>query len=1451
MASCRIIESPVTKEQVRSELWNSLLNRVKDVTKADEIYAKTQSDEFISRFGDWRNSTYSLTTNKIGEPTLLSVVSEFLNINEAKNDSTLESKVKEFINNVGFTLSYDELNDVLGSPVAIVDFFNKTIRINEGKADATTLAEEAMHIYIKVLEKENPILYNSLMYDAINKPEYKQVYDEYVALYEGDTQKIAEETVAKILTQRLIQKESFGEVQNNRIDSWFNKVIKFVKDLIGVSSEQLNDVFDIVIDEFEDNYNKVYDLAKSDTRMYQADKGVNAKQKYIVDKINSENLTLTADNKKYIDNRTGEQLPRVHELVEASKPKGLELSDELKKKAEDASKAGTLGHSDITNIIERIMQRIQGIPESNRTPKSNNLSKEMYLQLETYFDKWVADKLKIDPKGVFILEKTIRDAKYAGTPDLLFIQSDGVTHIHDWKFVGYATTEKGEVLEDVVKQGRRNEWYVQMQKYKEMLSKRYGITKFAETRFKPIASVYEKDSNGDYKLVKIEIGDDKAYLKDIPLEDEKTGNKNLDNLIKFSIAKRESLIKNRSYPTKQEYDAARSEANTITNYILKLQRDKDVNDLLNYLEGKIESFNKMIVSDDFSDEFANIIDFVNFYKTVEDYYINDITNKGSDEYSRFVDLSSNIRTLNVAYYNKLSEFKEDANISDINHTVGWLEGKTVMLHQFKNDVFRYFNNLKESAFNMIDKNINTFNQDIKELSEKAKQEGNTYKDILQETKNGYSLISQFKKEFFDALPIADVKWLKSNIEIPKTITVDGKEVDTKTQFEKDLAEFKESNYIKLLSEDGAANAIRNYNYKYNVFNDDFKTEAFKYYQTKGYHKYLKPKDIWKNDKYIWLETNKDKAISKLYYKFIDINKRADLISDKHIRSNFLPMIEKNTIESLRTNGISFKSLSRSFFEDLKYISDDEKALRLKYTHQIAKEDISLDLGTVFSKFAYNVFYNEQFTKLENKGKILQNILQTGEYYKLDGGGNVVTDNGSPVTVTYNTGSNTDVSDIKNTVGTFTDFLDYYLKGVDNKSKDISVKLFGIDYSLNRAVAKLQSYYSATALTLSPISAAVNLTGGLANLHIIGAKGKFFTNQQALIGSADITRLDSKALQLTKFFDVTSVNGVYTKANELTQEAIKLDSEWKYILQRKGEGFVQNTTLLAYLQNIDIEGNEIKKSEKGKSLYTTLVKADGTIDTKLLNEEQYENIRSKVRALNNEIMGSLTERDFVTAQQYIGGRLLLHFRKWALPMTKARLGSLNYNSNLEEYEEGRYRQALKLFITGHAIPETLGILKDAITLNFKGERKGMQVLLERAKAKNPDLDMEIEEYTELFMRNLRATMGEMGIILALLALALGIAPDDDDEEDSNFNAVTSKIIFRTSQELLFWTDYDSAKRIINAPIPMLGLLDRTGRIFTELNKSIRGEDNDLAYRLAKLTPLNPILSIEQQIESVNK
>lgn len=1451
---CRLINNPINGERVKSKLWNDLFMRTMSAEKADIAYQNTLSDSFVNKFGNWVQGTYILPVNEIGEPLLTKNVYK-----ETTNINNLENKLKDFISRSGFNISYDRAVSKLGSPIGVLDFFNKTITL-KGDSDIETLTEESIHLYVEILRENNSALYNGLRNDLYDKYYHvlQTVRQDYKEYYGTNDYLMMDEAIGKILTARLLNKYSFGQKEDARIDSWFKKVLSFFKGLLNTSKEQFDDFFDLAIDSFI-NDNNVYSLDTKDKKMYQLNNEATKKQKEIVDKILSENLqavyidskgrsnaerTSTEDKRKYLDNNTGETLGTVHDEIEKNKPKNLTTTQELEEKAQATSEFGTQGHEDITNIIERQLQKIQGVEQK---PKTENLGKEIYNQLEGYFAKWVQEKLKIDSNGVFVLEKPIRDNRKAGTPDLLFIESDGTVHIHDWKYVSYSTTEDGKVKEDSIKQGRRNEWTTQMQSYKDMLSKRYGVKKFGQLRFKPIAAFYKK-INDKYVIDKIEIGDNKAYLRDIPLESEKTGDRELDALLSATITKRNQLLK-RSYPTQEQYQKAQDEALALRQVIERLQIGRNTNALLRYLKSEKEAVSDGLKNAD-TRSLLKAKDLLEYGDLVKNFYINSIK-QDSSEYKKFQDILNEFDILRNIFNNKISEYKESKNIDDINYSVGSLQSTTQMLHQFKNSAYQYFNGLKESAFDAVDKQITDFNNFVKSKMSEMKSQGNTFNDIIEENENGYSLVSKFKRDFYKELQKADVKWLENNIEIVSTVLDDdGNEIDAYEDYKK-RREIQKKLYDERYDSTDAKRLLANWEYRNNVFEDKYKIEAMKYYQSKSYHRYLQPKTQWINDKYKWLEQNKDKAISQLYFKFVEINKRGNKVNDKHIKNNFIPMIEKSIIDNIFKNGINVSKIKDQFVKDLTYYEQDEGRLKVKYTNHIDKEDVSLDLGNVFSQYAYSVFYTEQFTQLEDESRIIQNILSTGKYYKIDNEGKIKYENGQPVVIDYLSKDTTELSDINRTVDTFVSFADYYVRGIRNKSKDISFNLFGINVSSLKVVENLQSWMSSNALAFNPISATVNLMGGLANLHIVATKGKFFDNSNIFSAEKDITSGNRKALQLAKLFQVSSTNSNYSNAKDLSQNKLKIDNELLYIMQRKGEEFVQNTSLLAYLKHNTInEKGDIVKADRNNSLYDILIKDDGTVNTEVLTETMYNTIRRRVRALNNEVMGSMSERDYVIANQYLLGRLMLQFRRWALPMTKARFGALGYNDNLEMYEEGRYRQGVKMLINNKL--DMLPLIKDAITLKFNGEYKGMQELYNQALEKNPDLKMDFTEFQEFYLRNLRATLGEAAITLSLLGILYGMKGEDDDEETSNYRSFATKVMQRTASELMFWVDYDSADRIIQSPIPLIGLYRNIQNIKNAVSKDIESEEEhtNTITSLVKLTPLSSILRLEKQLEEIS-
>ena len=67
---------------------------------------------------------------------------------------------------------------------------NKVVAVSQGKADITTLPEEASHFIIEMLGKEHP-LYKAMMKNITETKEYAQVKEEYKDVYtnEEDFQK--------------------------------------------------------------------------------------------------------------------------------------------------------------------------------------------------------------------------------------------------------------------------------------------------------------------------------------------------------------------------------------------------------------------------------------------------------------------------------------------------------------------------------------------------------------------------------------------------------------------------------------------------------------------------------------------------------------------------------------------------------------------------------------------------------------------------------------------------------------------------------------------------------------------------------------------------------------------------------------------------------------------------------------------------------------------------------------------------------------------------------------------------------------------------------------------------------------------------------------------------------------------------------------------------------------
>ena len=147
----------------------------------------------------------------------------------------------------------------------------------------------------------------------------------------------------------------------------------------------------------------------------------------------------------------------------------------------------------------------------------------------------------------------------------------------------------------------------------------------------------------------------------------------------------------------------------------------------------------------------------------------------------------------------------------------------------------------------------------------------------------------------------------------------------------------------------------------------------------------------------------------------------------------------------------------------------------------------------------------------------------------------------------------------------------------------------------------------------------------------------------------------------------------------------------YVINNAGELWIQNRAALALSQSyrlVDEHGNpisvwdsqEVVTDENGVS---RLVTKPGV---KMANGEKFDDSASSIekftkksKSINQRMNGIYNYEDRCAAQAYAWGRIGLMFRKWIKPSLNRRYASLNYNFDVDEWEEGFYTTTGRFFM----------------------------------------------------------------------------------------------------------------------------------------------------------------------------
>lgn len=168
---------------------------------------------------DARNSFYTpeYQLNAIGLPS---------------EDAGLDQAMMDMLRPFGITkVEIDNFKERFGiDGVAAADLLNKIIYVAQGKADVSTLPEEAAHFIIEMMGENHP-LFKGMANVVTQTAEYLEVKRDYGAVYNNDESRIKKEAMGKVLAKYFIKQYAQKEALPERVQSVFERAYNWFKNL--------------------------------------------------------------------------------------------------------------------------------------------------------------------------------------------------------------------------------------------------------------------------------------------------------------------------------------------------------------------------------------------------------------------------------------------------------------------------------------------------------------------------------------------------------------------------------------------------------------------------------------------------------------------------------------------------------------------------------------------------------------------------------------------------------------------------------------------------------------------------------------------------------------------------------------------------------------------------------------------------------------------------------------------------------------------------------------------------------------------------------------------------------------------------------------------------------------------------------------------------------------------
>lgn len=1399
-------------------------------------------------------------------------------------DNQLDSKIKDSLKKMGVELAFVDtitdndgniIKDVVARAKYVQNGLKKLIEVVKGKAGLDTITEEAAHNMVWMLRGSH--LYNSMMNDIHKFPEYKQVLTAYKDKYTTDLQ-FKEEAIAKIITQRVIalNKTDITAEQFTRANSWFkrvlswfkNKVDKYFEDPYNKAAGKL--LFGDVSGLSNKNISDKAELYQIDNKRQEAI----SKIKTLADELRKKGNDLAiveVDGKRTYTEKGFNYGISVTEQVdkELGAFNNKDLNEIQKIKYEFQRLFGTDGHDDFDNALTRVIEEKQG---AIKTPKIIKLDEESYKKIEDFAKKLV-NSYPADAE--FFIEQKVGDKNFnkgkgiAGTLDFFVIYVDDNNipklDILDWKFVNYNKDGK-KVVDIEINRTKKQHNQSQLIKYRDIL-KTYGIDFQSKVRIMPISinvnSEFDKErrfigyKRGSIEVASLEYNGTALHLNPVPLETEKTGNETVDNIIKNLVAQRNSVEK-MTITTPVERANQQRRLTKLNEVIKELILTSDIKSFLQDASSLIDSYNKEDLTK--TEAIFASQELLPFYKNLNTSFYEDNLSKAQfDTIVPFIDaFKRKVDRLDTFLTNKLKEDLVDiANgigVEDINEPQKDITVWQKLEKQLSQQNSPKLKALYELIIQAKDKTIKVH----KELHDKIKT--STEKIIKYAAANGIDAtkafdfmlvkdkkgnlkqISKYKKEIWE--DIRNAKATKDVSKIRKYFDFDAAAYE---EGAKENLEYWTESY-KYLDVKSRKDALDRKKKEFEA-NHDIRKNITGYF-TK-YNRYLKLKDAVEYFSPEYKHIQETPELKEFYDLFNSTVNESREWLDADIEGHFVPQIPVGYIEQISKTGIeSFSKMKDIFINSLtakqqglygeinSNSGEIYKSIPVYYTQHIG-EDASNDLGKVLSLWVDMAYNNKHLQEVEGSINILYEALKQEEFIQTDiFGKEKVIDGETVITKALNS----------HTLEAFRDYMNEALYGINVSHKDKvfettkkrtvidsegkeSVEEYTVPISGMKVFGKLMTLTSTKALALNFIGAGANLTGNVVNGFYEGVKGIYYGKEQFVksIGMIATGNVNPVVQTLMRYFDIMDDMEVFNKADALSVYKANhfFTQDKAFALYKSGDHLAMNGILMSMLQThgINTVTNKIEHirnlPEGTKSIFDSAEIVDGKLHiagmTDVESEKMFRNFRRRVFEIGKRVTGLAPSYDIRLINQTVLGKAAMTFRNWIPRMLDERTGALVYNKNLEAYEEGKHRTTVNFLLQKGLVDNAMDLMKYSIGIGNLEEKLKIkyQTLTEKEKLKVSEQD-----YIALQKGNIRSSLMEMQMVLAIFALLFALKPGDDDDREQMGAArkYTIKMLDKLFNEVSFFVNPASAESIIGSPFPVT----RTIKDVYLLGKHLLGE-----------------------------